>query len=225
MNAYDSAFFIVFPYLCLTVFVLGHLYRYMTDRYGWNARSSEFLEKDALRYGSILFHVGILLTLAGHTGGLLIPQHVFDQLGIDSKTHLAVAYWSGLGVGIAAFIGSLLLLWRRISDHRVKAAGTANDLATLGGLAIVVGLGLYNVIFGHFNVLDTVAPWIRGVLIFRPDAALMRTVPLSYKIHVLSALALLAFSPFSRLVHIWSAPIFYFIRRPIVFRRKPEWSP
>jgi len=224
MRFYDILLFTVFPYLCLTVFVLGHGYRYVTDRYGWNARSSEFLEKDALRYGSVLFHVGILLTLAGHTGGLLIPQYVFDRVGIDSKAHLTVAYWSGLGVGIAAFIGSLLLLWRRIGNQRVKAAGTANDLATLGGLVIVVGLGLYNVLFGHFNVLDTVAPWIRGILIFRPDAALMQTVPLSYKTHVLSALALLAFSPFSRLVHIWSAPIFYFFRSPIVFRRKPGWS-
>jgi nitrate reductase gamma subunit len=49
----------------------------------------------------------------------------------------------------------------------------------------------------------------------------MREVPLSYKVHVLSALALLGFSPFSRLVHIWSIPIFYLIRRPIVFRRHP----
>jgi nitrate reductase gamma subunit len=223
MSFYDTLLFTVFPYLCLTVFVLGHGYRYVTDRYRWNARSSEFLEKDALRYGSVLFHVGILLTLAGHAGGLLIPQVVFDGVGIDSKAHLAVAYWSGLGVGAAAFVGSLLLLWRRIGNRRIKAAGTANDLATLGGLAIVVGLGLYNVLFGHFNVLDTVAPWIRGILILRPEPALLQTVPLSYKLHILTALALLALSPFSRLVHIWSAPIFYFFRSPIVFRRKPGW--
>lgn len=224
MSLSYTMLFTVFPYLCLTVFVLGHAYRYVTDRYGWNARSSEFLEKDALRYGSVLFHIGILLTLAGHAGGLLIPQVVFDRAGIDSAAHLAIAYWSGLGVGIAAFVGSLLLLRRRIGHQRVKAAGTANDLVTLGGLVIVIGIGLYNVIFGHFNVLDTVAPWIRGILVFQPDPALMQTVPLSYKLHILSALALLAFSPFSRLVHIWSAPIFYFIRSPIVFRRKPEWS-
>jgi nitrate reductase gamma subunit len=75
------------------------------------------------------------------------------------------------------------------------------------------------VLFGHLNVLNTVAPWIRGILTLRPDAALMAGVPMSYQVHVLSALALLAFSPFSRLVHIWSAPVFYFFRRPIIFRR------
>lgn len=214
--------FTVFPYLCLTVFVVGHAYRYVTDRYTWNARSSEFLEKDKLFYGSVLFHWGILLTLAGHAGGLLVPQSLFDLVGIDSAAHLSIAYWSGLVVGIAAFAGSLLLLWRRINNQRVKAAGTVNDLVTISGLVIVVGIGLFNVVFGHFNVLDTVAPWIRGIVTFRPDPDLMRTVPLSYKLHIISALALLAFSPFSRLVHIWSAPVFYFVRSQILFRRKPE---
>jgi len=222
MDLYDTLVFTVFPYLCLTTFVVGHSYRYVTDRYGWNARSSEFLEKDQLFYGSVLFHGGILLTLAGHAGGLLVPQRLFDLVGINSDAHLSIAYWSGLVVGIAALAGSLLLLWRRINNHRVKAAGTVNDLITIGGLVIVVAIGLYNVVFGHFNVLDTVAPWIRSIITFRPDPHLMRTVPLSYKIHILSALALLAFSPFSRLVHIWSAPVFYFFRRQILFRRKPE---
>jgi len=222
MDLFYTLLFTVFPYLCLTTFVVGHSYRYVTDRYGWNARSSEFLEKDKLFYGSVLFHGGILFTLAGHAGGLLVPQRLFDLVGIDSDAHLAIAYWSGLVVGIAAFVGSLLLLWRRLNNDRVKAAGTVNDLVTISGLVIVVAIGLYNVVFGHFNVLDTVAPWIRGIVAFSPAPNLMRTVPLSYKLHILSALALLAFSPFSRLVHIWSAPVFYFIRRQILFRRKPE---
>ncbi|UCF93473.1 MAG: respiratory nitrate reductase subunit gamma [Desulfobacterales bacterium] len=213
--------FTVFPYLCLTTFVVGHGYRYVTDRYNWNARSSEFLEKKSLFYGSVVFHGGIVLTFLGHAGGLLIPQKYFDLAGIDSQSHLAIAYGTGLAVGLAAFIGALLLLRRRLTDPRVQAAGTLNDTITLGGLVFVIGAGLYNVVFGHYNVLDTLAPWIRGIVTFTPQATLMREVPLSYKVHVLSALALLGFSPFSRLVHIWSVPIFYFIRRPIVFRRHP----
>jgi nitrate reductase gamma subunit len=224
MNLTYELAFKVFPYLCLTIFVVGHAYRYVTDRYYWNARSSEFLEKNSLFYGSILFHWGILFTLLGHAGGLLIPQSVFDLVGINSKAHLSIAYWSGLLVGIAAFAGSLLLLWRRINNPRVKAAGTVNDIITISGLVIVIGIGLFNVVFGHYNVLYTVAPWIRGIVTFRPDASLMLQVPISYKLHILSALALLAFSPFSRLVHIWSAPVFYIIRRRIVFRRKPGTS-
>lgn len=215
--------FEVFPYLCLTVFTVGHAFRYVIDRYGWNARSSEFLEKKKLKIGSVIFHWGILGTLLGHAGGLLIPQELFDRVGFHSRAHLWVAYWSGLLVGSAALTGSVVLFWRRVTDPRVKVAGTVNDLITLGGLTLVVGLGMYNVVFGHFNVLDTVAPWIRGILIFRPDAALMAGVPLSYRLHILSALALLAFSPFSRLVHIWSVPVFYFFRRPVIFRRRPRF--
>jgi nitrate reductase gamma subunit len=223
MNLADELLYTIFPYLCLTTFVVGHAYRYLTDRFGWNARSSEFLEKKALWAGSTLFHWGMLGTLLGHAGGLLIPQAWFDRVGFDARAHMAVAYWSGLAVGIAAFAGALLLLRRRLTERRVQAAGGINDLVTLGGLTLVIVAGLFNVVFGHYDVLDTLAPWIRGIVTFTPEAALMRPVPLSYKVHVLGALALLAYSPFSRLVHIWSAPLTYFVRAPLVFRRRvPE---
>jgi nitrate reductase gamma subunit len=107
----------------------------------------------------------------------------------------------------------------------MKAVHRLNDTITISALALVVGAGLYNVVFGHYNVLYSVAPWIRGIVTFTPDAMLMKAVPLSYKIHVIAAWALLGFSPFSRLVHIWSAPVFYFFRRRIVFRRKLSISP
>ena len=225
MDLWYTLTFTVFPYLCLTTFVVGHAYRYVTDRYGWNARSPEFLEKKALLAGSVLFHWGIVFTFLGHAGGLLIPQSVLDRFGIDSQAHMDIAYWSGLVVGIAAFVGALLLLKRRLTHPRVQAASRLNDTLTLGAIVLVVGAGLYNVVFGHYNVLYTVAPWIRGIVTFTPDAMLMKAVPLSYKIHVIAAWALLGFSPFSRLVHIWSVPVFYFFRRRLVFRRKPGISP
>jgi len=212
--------FTVFPYVCLSIFVVGHAYRYVTDRYGWNARSSEFLEKKALWAGSVLFHWGIVFTFLGHAGGLLIPQRVMDRFGIDSHAHMEIAYWSGLAVGIAAFAGAVLLLKRRLTHPRVQTVSRLNDTFTIGALILVIGAGLYNVLFGHYNVLYSVAPWIRGIVTFTPDATLMKAVPLSYKIHVIAAWALLGFSPFSRLVHIWSAPLFYFFRPLIVFRRR-----
>jgi nitrate reductase gamma subunit len=220
----ETVLFVVYPYLCLAAFVLGHACRYVTDRYKWNARSSEFLEKPSLFYASVLFHAGILGTFVGHAGGLLIPQALFSVLGFSESAHMAVAYWSGLVVGLAAFAGALLLLYRRRTRTRVRVAGTANDLFTITALAFVIGTGLYNVIFGHYNVLYTVAPWIRGIVTLAPHPELMRVVPFSYKLHVLSALTLLGFSPFSRLIHIWSVPVFYLIRAPIVLRRKLSGS-
>lgn len=220
MDIWYTVIFTVFPYVCLTIFVVGHAYRYVTDRFGWNARSSEFLDKKGHLAGSVIFHAGIILTVFGHAGGLLIPQRVFDAFGIDAQGHMAIAYWSGLAVGLAAFAGVLLLGWRRMNQPRIKATTTRNDAITLIGLTVVIGVGLYNVVFGHFNVLYSVAPWIRGIVTLTPDATLMRGVPLGFQVHVITAWALLGFSPFSRLVHIWSAPIFYFFRPPIVFRRR-----
>jgi nitrate reductase gamma subunit len=220
MNLTNMLAFLVFPYLALTTFVVGHAYRYIVDPFTWNAKSSEFLEKKNLYPGITLFHWGILLTLLGHAGGLLIPQTLFDMAGIDGQTHTQIAYWSGLVAGAAAFVGSIWLFRRRITVKRIQATTTLNDFVTLAGLVFVTGLGLYNVMFGHFYVLDTIAPWIRSIVFFQPNPELMSEVPLSYKIHILSAFALLGFSPFSRLVHIWSAPFTYLLRRHIVFRRR-----
>ena len=203
----------------LTTFAVGHIYRYVTDSFGWNARSSEFLEKKQLVYGATVFHWGILLTLLGHAGGLLIPQKVFDAAGITGATHTMIAYYSGLIFGGAAFAGAVLLFLRRITRRRIQATTSVNDYITLVGLIFVAGAGFYNVVFGHFYVLDSVAPWIRSIVTFSPEPELMIGVPLSYKVHILSALALLGFSPFSRLVHIWSAPFTYFLRGRILFRR------
>lgn len=212
--------FLVFPYLALTSFVVGHAYRYIADPFSWNASSSEFLEKRSLYPGITIFHWGILLTLVGHAGGLLIPQVFYDMAGIDGQAHTRIAYWSGLVVGAAAFFGSILLLWRRVTVKRIRVTTTLNDYATLIGLVFVTGAGLFNVVFGHFYVLDTIAPWIRSIVFFQPDPELMSAVPIGYKIHILSAFTLLGFSPFSRLVHIWSAPFTYPLRRYIVFRRR-----
>jgi nitrate reductase gamma subunit len=222
MNLMNTLAFVVFPYISLAIFVLGHAYRYMTDPFSWNARSSQFLEKNETYVGITIFHWGILLTLVGHAGGLLIPQAWFDAVGIDGQAHTKIAYWSGLAVGIAAFVGSVIVLARRITRERIKLTTTTNDYITLGGLIFVIGAGLFNVMFGHYYVLDTIAPWIRSIVTFTPAPHLMMDVPLSYKVHIVSAFALLAFSPFSRLVHIWSAPFFYILRPWIVMRRKVE---
>jgi nitrate reductase gamma subunit len=97
---------------------------------------------------------------------------------------------------------------------------TAADFIVLFGLTFVTGVGTFNVFFGGFHVLDTIAPWIRGILILQPDPGLMAEVPLQYKLHILAAFALLGVSPFTRLVHIWSVPLFYILRRPLLFRRR-----
>jgi nitrate reductase gamma subunit len=211
--------FVVFPYIALTTFVVGHVYRYCTDPLGWTARSSEFLEREGAWLGITLFHWGIIVTALGHAGGLLIPQRVYDAVGIDGEAHTRLAMTVGFVIGVAAFVGISLILWRRATKPRVTATTTFNNLMTLLFLLVAIGTGLYNVIFGHYYVLDTVAPWIRSIVLLNPEPELMVDVPLSYKLHIVSGLGVLGFSPFSRLIHIWSAPFVYLFRSYIVFRR------
>ncbi len=223
MHTLNTLAFLVFPYLAVTTSVVGHLYRYISDPYGWNTRSSELLEKKGLKFGITIFHWGIIFTLLGHGVGLLIPQRYWDAVGIDSQTHTVFATYSGALVGAAALLGLCLLIYRRITKERIIATTSLNDFITLGLLFFVVATGFANVVSGlyeHFDILTTVAPWLRGILTLTPDPTLMLQVPLRFKLHILGVLTLIGFWPFSRLVHIWSVPLTYFFRRWIVFRRR-----
>ena len=223
MNILNTLAFLVFPYLVLATFVVGHIYRYVVDPYGWNTKSSELLDKKGLKFGVTIFHWGIIFTLLGHGAGLLIPQKYWDALGINSQAHTLFATYSGFIVGAMALLGLALLIYRRISKDRILATTSLNDFVTLGLLFFVVATGFANVISGlyeHFDILNTIAPWLRGILTLTPDASLMLEVPLRFKVHILAVLTLLGFSPFSRLVHIWSVPITYLFRRWIIFRRR-----
>jgi nitrate reductase gamma subunit len=223
MDTSNTLAFLVFPYLALTTCVVGHLYRYISDPYGWNTRSSELLEKKGLKFAVTIFHWGIIFTLLGHGAGLLIPQRYWDAVGIDSQTHTVFATYSGAVVGAAALLGLALLIYRRIRKERILATTSLNDFVTLGLLFFVVATGTANVVNGlyeHFDILTTVAPWLRGIVTFTPDPALMLNVPFRFKLHILAVLTLIGFWPFSRLVHVWSIPLTYVFRRRILFRRR-----
>ena len=214
--------FVVFPYIALTVFVVGHAWRYVTDWKRWNAASSQFLHKDSLKGGITIFHWGALLTLLGHAGGMLIPQRVYDLFGVNAAAHNFMAHWAGLVAGLLMVPGVIWLLVRRIRQERIAANTAIHDYVLLVMLLVVSGLGLYNVVFTHYDVLYSVAPWIRSIVVLAPDTALIAPVPVSYKLHILTALALLAYSPFTRLVHIWSAPVTYLYRNYVIFRKSPD---
>ncbi|MFA5111459.1 MAG: respiratory nitrate reductase subunit gamma [Desulfobaccales bacterium] len=222
----DFIAFAIYPYISLSVLILGSIYRYLKNPYSWNSESSELLSKDwGLMMGSYLFHYGILVALAGHVAGLLVPQRYYDFIGFTKPIHLFLAAYIGMLSGWAAAAGLLLLSGRRLLKRRVLLTSDAEDLITLLLLLTVVGLGTYNVTFQRWdNVLYDIAPWLRGIFIFAPNPELIANVPLTYKIHFLAVWTLLAFYPFSRLVHITSAPVTYIYRVWILFRRRCEGS-
>ena len=215
-----------YPYLCLTIFLLGSLLRFDRDQYTWKTGSSQLLRKRQLRWGSNLFHVGILTILAGHFVGLLTPIEIFDQLGISHGFKQTLAIVVGGLAGVVCFIGITLLAHRRLFDARIRATSSVGDIAILLLLWLQLTLGLCTIFvsLGHLDGHEMVKfmAWAQGIVTLQPAAAVhVADVHPIFKAHLLLGLTLLLLFPFTRLVHIWSAPIWY-LGRPgyqIVRRR------
>jgi len=226
MNFWSQFWWVIFPYLMLATFVVGHIYRYNTDQYGWTAKSSEFLEKEKLKWGSILFHYGLLLVFGGHVVGLLVPKELIAALGISDELYHTFAMFAGGTSGLITLTGLLILLFRRVNVKRVRVTSSISDFVIAGLLLIVVGLGVYNSLTFNFlspassDYRETIAPWLRGLIVFRPDASLMEGVPISRQLHTLAAFGILGIWPFTRLVHVWSVPYEYLQRSYIIYRSR-----
>ena len=222
---------VIVPYLTLATFVVGHFWRYRYDQFGWTTRSSQLYEDKLLRIGSPLFHFGILGVAGGHFLGLIVPQSFTDSLGLSHDAYHWLAMGFGIPAGLAAVAGLVILIYRRRTVGPVFSATTVNDKAMYAVLALVMFLGIWNTIAGgiftiggEYNYRDGVSPWFRQIFWFQPDASLMETAPLGFQLHALAAFLLFAMWPFTRLVHVFSAPIGYFTRPYIVYRSRDSRS-
>lgn len=217
-EALNTALFGVYPYICLSVFLLGSLIRFDREQYGWRSQSSQLLRRRQLIWGSNLFHVGILVILVGHTGGLLTPVAVFEALGISHTAKQLIAIVVGGVAGVFCLIGLLLLLHRRLSDPRIRKTSSFADIAVLVLLLaqLLLGLGTIFVSLHHLDGSEMVAlmSWAQHIVTLRPGAAayVLNVSPL-FKCHLLLGMTLFLIFPFTRLVHIWSAPVWYLGRR------------
>lgn len=216
---------IVLPYVCLAVFVLGHVWRYRYDKFGWTTRSSQLYERRLLRIGSPLFHCGILVVLLGHIGGLVIPKSWTEAVGISEHTYHIGAVVLGTIAGVATLGGLAILIYRRRTVGPVFSATTRNDKAMYVSLTVTIVLGLAatvaaNVVGGGYDYRETVSPWFRSIFYLQPDPALMTEAPVLFQLHALSALLLFAAWPFTRLVHMLTAPLGYLTRPYIVYRSR-----
>ncbi|MFK4145399.1 respiratory nitrate reductase subunit gamma [Streptomyces sp. NPDC004065] len=216
---------VVLPYLSLAVFVLGHVWRYRYDKFGWTTRSSQLYESRLLRIGSPLFHFGILVVLVGHVIGLLIPAGWTEAAGITETQYHVVAVSLGTVAGVCTLGGLAILIYRRRTVGPVFSATTRNDKTMYVLLTLTIALGLAatvdaNIVGGGYNYRETISPWFRSIFYGRPDPGLMSGAPLLYRLHALSALVLFAAWPFTRLVHMLTAPLGYLTRPYIVYRSR-----
>jgi nitrate reductase gamma subunit len=207
-TAINSFLFVVYPYICLAVFLMGSLARFDRDQYTWKSDSSQLLRAGQLRWGSNLFHVGILFLLFGHAVGLLTPHAVYESF-ITAQQKQLFAIVSGGLAGTACFVGLTLLLHRRIFDPRIRLTSHRTDLAILVILWLQLCLGLVTLPLSFEHRQDAhamliLASYLQGIATLRPDAGALAVIDWPFKLHMVLGMTIFLLFPFSRLVHVWS---------------------
>ena len=207
MSMVHSFLFNVYPYICLTVFLMGSLARFDRDQYTWKSDSSQLLRKGQLKWGSNLFHAGILFLFFGHSVGLLTPHFVYEAFISPAHKQLLAIIAGGVA-GTLCFIGLTMLLHRRIFDPRIRLTSHRTDLMILIILWVQLVLGLITLPFSLSHADGTVmlvlSDWAQRIFTFRPDASGLVALAWPYKVHLVLGMSIFLLFPFSRLVHVWS---------------------
>ena len=221
-----SFFFGAYPYICMVVFLVGSLARFDRDQYTWKSDSSQLLRAGTLRWGSNLFHVGILFLFFGHLFGLLTPHWLYEPfISVPNKQLLAV--YSGGAAGFICFIGLSLLIYRRLFDPRIRLTSHRTDLAILIILWVQLTLGLatlpLSLAHSDGSVMLRLSDWAQRVFTFSVGGAEgLIGIAWPFKVHLVLGMTIFLLFPFSRLVHVWSgfAAVAYLFRPYQVVRSR-----
>ncbi|MFD5008937.1 respiratory nitrate reductase subunit gamma [Streptomyces chartreusis] len=217
----------VLPYVTFALLVAGLFWRHRYDRFGWTTRSSQVYESRLLNIASPAFHYGILFVLVGHLVGLFVPASWTDSFGVSEHTYHLFSLYGGTAAGALTVAGIVLLIYRRRTNAPVFRATTANDklmyVVLLGAIVLGMVAKLTHVSGDGYDYRQSIAPWARSLFTLQPDLDRMAGVPVLYQIHAVVGMALIALVPYTRLVHMFSAPVQYLFRPYLVYRsRDPE---
>ncbi|HJV27566.1 MAG TPA: respiratory nitrate reductase subunit gamma [Aromatoleum sp.] len=226
MNALNF-FFGVYPYIALTVFIIGSWIRYDNGQYTWKTDSSQLLSKRHMWLASNLFHVGILSIFAGHFAGLVLPHALWTGLGVSDLQHQWIAIMAGSVFGIMCLLGGAMLWMRRMFNTRVRAAGRRMDVFILSWLllTLLAGLSTLPVSVSHAHhgdpsVMLALSGWVQSVLTLQPQPSLLASVEPVFRLHMVLGMTVFLLFPFSRLVHVLTAPLTYVGRAYQIVRTK-----
>ena len=217
MNIYlNELLFGIYPYIAVLVMILGCIFRYDQNPYSWKADSSQLLRSKGMRWGSNLFHVGIILLFFGHLVGLLTPEALY-HLVMSAAIKQKLAMIAGGIFGTMCFIGLTILLWRRLTDPRIRATSKFADILILVVLylQLILGLGTIPASAQHpdGSSMIALANWAQHIVTFQGGAAdFVREEALIFKAHIFLGLTIFLIFPFTRLVHVFSAPVKYNLR-------------
>ncbi|MGI8578134.1 MAG: respiratory nitrate reductase subunit gamma [Nocardioidaceae bacterium] len=221
---------VALPYLALGIFVLGHIWRWRYDQFGWTSRSTQLQERRWLKWGSPTFHYATFAAIGGHVLGILIPAEFTNFLGIPESVY---HYFSAIAGTIAAVLvvaGVTVLAARRLFINRVRSTTSPVDWLALILLLIIILTGIIptiavNLVGAGYDYRTTVGVWFRGLFVGQPDVTAMTTAPLLYQVHATAAWVIWAVWPFTRLVHAWSYPLWFLWRPYIVYRSRVAAAP
>ena len=208
MSALHGFLFQVYPYVCFTVFIVGSLIRFDQNQYSWKSDSSQLLRARLLRWGSNLFHFGILFLFFGHLVGLFTPHSIYG-IFMSAATKQMLAVLAGGIAGAICFVGLSMLLYRRLVDPRIRHTSHPSDIAVLVVLWVQLTVGLitlpYSWQHADGSAMLILADWAQRIVTLRPvDAATLATLPWPFLFHVVFGMTIFLLLPFSRLVHVWS---------------------
>ena len=206
-----------YPYLAVTVLVVGSILRFDASQFSWRSQSSQFLRRRQMMIGSNMFHMGIIILFFGHLVGLLTPVTVIDTLRISHSFKQTAALVVGGIAGVVSYIGCTLLLHRRLFDPRIRRSSSIGDILVLVLIWVQLTLGILTTwwTLEHLDGSEMLRfmNWANGILTLDPGAPQqIQDVALVYKLHIILGLTLFLITPFTRLVHIWSAPVWFLFR-------------
>ncbi len=220
----------ILPYVAMVIFVVGHVWRWRYDRFGWDCYSTQLLERRLLKWGGPIFHYGALAAIAGHVIGILIPASATRALGVPENVYRWFSAIPGAIAAILVVLGIALLAGRRMLVPRVRATTAKIDYVALILLLIIVLTGVlptfrWNLLGPGYDYRLTVSPWFRGLFTGNPPIDVMKNAPVMYQLHAAASWAIWAVWPFSRLVHAWSFPLWYLWRPYVVYRSRRNLLP
>lgn len=226
MSYFNTLAFGIYPYVAMIILFIGSWIRYDREQYTWKASSSQLLEKKKLRTGSILFHVGVLGIFFGHFFGLLTPVEVWHVLGVTAPMKQIVAIVAGGLFGLICFVGLTILIHRRLFNARIRATSKKMDIVILLLLYAQLILGLLSIFvsLGHLDgkEMTHLMLWAQNIMTFDMVEAVQQVsdVHWIFKAHIVLGMTLFVVFPFSRLVHMLSAPVQYVTRQHQIVRKR-----
>ena len=219
MSYLNQVLFGIYPYVCATVFLMGMGFRFSREQHTWQASSSQVMRRKGFSWASNMFHIGVLAIAGGHFSGLLVPAWVFESVGVTHADHQMIEIVAGGFFGTMTLVGLTVLTFRRIVDTRVRRTSDPGDLVIglLLWFTLVVGMGTLPFSWDHRHdgaMLLAFGQWAQHIVTLRPGAVdFIAGAPWIYKFHVFMGMTIVLVFPFTRMVHVCSAPLTYLARR------------